>query len=139
MNYIRRVIFETIISGEWIFRSLDENSSLNNLLKNCKLQNMSHVQTKTKVLSDKTYKHVTGTAEYRRNQFSLLKRRPQNIVHRLEHRFHEVTLWENIPRSFVSRHTVTYLSQNKNYIQICLDFWGYNIIEIYFKERSVKN
>jgi len=68
---------------------------------------MSHLQTKTKVLSDKTYRHVTGTAECRRNQFSLLKGRSQNIVHRLEHRFHEVTLWENIPRSFVFRCTVT--------------------------------
>jgi len=51
---------------------------------------MSHLRTKSRVLGDKTYKHVTGAGECRRNQFSLLKGRPQNIVHRLEHRFHEV-------------------------------------------------
>lgn len=50
---------------------------------------MSYLRTKTRVLDDRTYRHVG--AECRRNQFFLLKRRPQNIVLRLEHRFHEVT------------------------------------------------
>lgn len=65
---------------------------------------MSHLRTKSRVLGDKTYKHVTGTRECRRNQFSLLKGRPQNIVHRLEHRFHEVTLLQsNITRMLAFR------------------------------------
>lgn len=59
---------------------------------------MSHLRAKSKPLGDKTYKHVTGTGECRRNQFSLLKGRPQNIVHRLEHRLHEVTLLQGILR-----------------------------------------
>ncbi|XP_032676963.1 kinase D-interacting substrate of 220 kDa B isoform X3 [Odontomachus brunneus] len=51
---------------------------------------MSHLRTKTRVFGDKSYRHVTVSAgECRRNQFSLLKGRPHNIVHRLEHRFHE--------------------------------------------------
>lgn len=63
---------------------------------------MSHLRTKSRALGDKTYKHVTGTGECRRNQFSLLKGRPQNIVHRLEHRLHEVTsLQSNITRMLV--------------------------------------
>ncbi|EFN89444.1 hypothetical protein EAI_17058 [Harpegnathos saltator] len=53
---------------------------------------MSHLRTKTRVFGDRSYRHVTATGEYRRNQFSLLKGRPQNIVHRLEHRFHEEQL-----------------------------------------------
>lgn len=74
---------------------------------------MSHLRTKSKVLGDKTYKHVTGTGECRRNQFSLLIGRPQNIVHRLEHRFHEVTsLQSNITRMLAfHKYLVGQLSQ----------------------------
>lgn len=63
---------------------------------------MSHLRTKTKVTGDKSYRNVAG--ECRRNQFFLLKRRrTQNIVHRLEHRFHEVILSCRCFSSYLSK------------------------------------
>ncbi|XP_018313047.1 kinase D-interacting substrate of 220 kDa isoform X3 [Mycetomoellerius zeteki] len=73
---------------------------------------MSHLRTKSRVLSDKTYKHVTGTGECRRNQFSLLKGRPQNIVHRLEHRLHETLHRTDSMVSLCYRSLASYISDD---------------------------
>lgn len=57
-----------------------------------KKKKMSHVRSKTTVLSPRNYIPVVHHGDHRRNQFAIFKGRSQDIVQRIEHRFHEVNL-----------------------------------------------
>lgn len=51
---------------------------------------MSHLKLQSQSQRSKTYRQVLMQRDCRRNQFTLLKERSQDIVHRFEHRLHEV-------------------------------------------------
>ncbi|KAK0171309.1 hypothetical protein PV328_009054 [Microctonus aethiopoides] len=50
---------------------------------------MSHLKLQSQSRRSKTYRQVLMQPDCRRNQFTLLKERSQDIVHRFEHRLHE--------------------------------------------------